>query len=184
MSTDPASSSDFERTERFAQLLSGNQRRIYLFILALLPHPTDAEEVLQETSMVLWRKFAQFQLGTDFLAWACQVARYEVLKFYERRQRAPAWQQIPDAVLDELATTALQQMEEMERRRVALVECVEKLKPRDRDLIERRSRAGSTIGDIAAELGRPLWGLYKVYARIHRDLSDCIERQLSQEGGE
>jgi RNA polymerase sigma-70 factor, ECF subfamily len=174
----------FQQTEQFASLLTRNQRRLYLFILALLPNPVDAEELLQETSIVLWRKFDQFQSGTDFLAWACQVARYEVLKFYQRRQRAPAWHQIPDDVLHELAKSSLQCLDEFEARRAALAGCLERLSRRDRDLIERRWRPGATIGQIAAELGRPLWGLYKVYQRIHRDLFDCIERTLVRESRE
>ena len=43
--------------------------------------PLDAEDVLQEANLVLWRKFDQYQEGTNFFAWACQIIRYEVLKY-------------------------------------------------------------------------------------------------------
>jgi RNA polymerase sigma-70 factor (ECF subfamily) len=41
----------------------------------------DAEEVFQNTSVVLWNKFGEFQPGSNFFAWASQVAYYEVLNY-------------------------------------------------------------------------------------------------------
>ncbi len=44
----------------FIRLLLANERRIYAFILSMLPDLTDAEDVLQETSLVLWEKLDQY----------------------------------------------------------------------------------------------------------------------------
>ncbi len=71
----------------FVKLFTKYQRRIYLYILFKVPHPFDADEILQETNLVIWQKCDQFQMGTNFLAWACQIATYEVLKFRERNRR-------------------------------------------------------------------------------------------------
>ena len=53
-----------DRTEEFVRCLSKYQQRVYSFILTLVPHWADADEILQETSTVLWRKFADFEPGT------------------------------------------------------------------------------------------------------------------------
>lgn len=50
----------------FVRLLTGNQRKLYAFILSLLRRPADADDVLQETNMVMWRKCAEFEPGTNF----------------------------------------------------------------------------------------------------------------------
>ena len=63
------------------------QQRVYLFILSLLPNPADAEEVLQETNLVLWRKFEEFEPGTNFKAWAFQTAYYKIQSFLSRQER-------------------------------------------------------------------------------------------------
>ncbi len=48
---------------RFMRLFLENERRIFGFILTLLPHWADAEDVFQETAGVLWNKFDDFQSG-------------------------------------------------------------------------------------------------------------------------
>ena len=73
--------------EEFIKLFTKYQRRVFLFILSQVPNPVDAEEIHQEANVIIWRKFDRFELGTNFLAWACQIATYEVLKYRERQRR-------------------------------------------------------------------------------------------------
>ena len=81
-------STEGSRAERFLGLYGSHDRRLYLYTLTLLPRPVHAEEVLQEANLVLWRRFDEYQCGTNFFAWACQIIRYKVLKFRERQTRA------------------------------------------------------------------------------------------------
>src|SRR5688572_13921046 len=60
---------DLDR-EAFAPLFSRNARRIYGFIMTLVFNHQDAEEVFQNTSIVLWNKFAEFRPDSNFFAWA------------------------------------------------------------------------------------------------------------------
>ena len=55
--------------------------RILAYIQSLLPHRADAEDVFQRCSIVLWRKFHDFDVQQEFLPWACGVAFYEVRNF-------------------------------------------------------------------------------------------------------
>ena len=77
--------------EEFIKLFTRYQRRVFLFILSQVPSPVDAEEIHQETNVIIWRKFDRFELGTNFLAWACQIANYEVLKYRSRQRQRPAF---------------------------------------------------------------------------------------------
>jgi RNA polymerase sigma-70 factor (ECF subfamily) len=43
--------------------------------------------VLQKTSLVLWQKSGQSQAGSNFVAWAVQIARFEVLNCRRIRDR-------------------------------------------------------------------------------------------------
>jgi len=65
----------------FMGLLVSNQRCIWAFILSLIPSKVDAEDVLQETLLEMWRKFDTFEIGTDFVAWGVTVAKYKVFEF-------------------------------------------------------------------------------------------------------
>src|SRR5262245_63568369 len=80
---------DLPREERFLRLLLAHQRRIFAYVLALVPHWSDAEDIVQETCAVLWRKFDEFVPGTDFNAWALSIARYQVMNFRKKQRRAP-----------------------------------------------------------------------------------------------
>jgi len=76
-----------EQTERFVQQLTGCQTRLYAYILMLLPNHDNAADVLQETNLVLWRKADEFVDGTEFGAWACRIAHFQVLAWLRDAQR-------------------------------------------------------------------------------------------------
>ena len=64
-----------------------HQEDLFRYIFSLLPHEEDARDVLQETSVSLYRKFADYDPEKPFLAWAYGFAYLEVLKQRERNER-------------------------------------------------------------------------------------------------
>src|SRR3954468_20553764 len=90
----------------FLRLFLQNQRRLYAYILTLLPHRADADDVLQETSLVMWDKFDAGQPPDDFLAWARRVPYHKVLDFYKKSQRTQA--RLSQVFLERLSTAAEQ----------------------------------------------------------------------------
>jgi RNA polymerase sigma-70 factor, ECF subfamily len=173
--------SEVRRGEQFMTLYSGHQRRLYLYTMALLPASVDAEDVLQEANLVLWRKFDQYEPGTNFFAWACQIIRYEVLKYRERRVRTA--QLLDPDVFDSLAETAISQIEHLdESHRRALVDCMERLSTGDRDLMRRRYLEAMEVQRIAAAMNRSPNAVSKSLGRIRRLLLDCINSDLNVRG--
>ena len=55
-----------DRAELFIRLLAENERVLTAYVLTLLPHRPDAEDILQETKLALWRSFQQFPGGDEF----------------------------------------------------------------------------------------------------------------------
>jgi RNA polymerase sigma-70 factor (ECF subfamily) len=162
------------QTEDFVRLFTLYQRRIYWYIFALLHDSNDAEEVFQETALLLWQKFGEFQPGTSFVAWACRVAYNKTLRFRDNHRREiPCFSNVfleevaPDllAVIDAEASDAM-----LDR----LSDCLQRLNERDRDLIQRRYKPGATTKRVAAEVGRSTDAVYKALARIHQALFDCM----------
>jgi RNA polymerase sigma-70 factor, ECF subfamily len=170
--------SEIPRGEQFMALYSGHQRRLYLYTMTLLPASVDAEDVLQETNLVLWRKFDQYVPGTNFFAWACQITRYEVLKYRERRARAARLLD-PD-VFDQLAEAAVSQVEHLdESHRRALVDCMDRLSAGDRNLMRQRYAEAMEVRAIAAAMNRSPNAVSKSLGRIRRLLLDCINSESS-----
>ena len=171
--------SEHVKVERFAQLLATCQRRVFLYSLGLLHHAADAEEVLQETNLVLWRKFDQYQPGTDFDRWACRIAYYEVLKFRERKARGEPL--FSTDFVEALAAEAERNMDVLDARREALSGCLRKLSEKDRLLVLHRYQDRATTLSVAQALGRSVQGTRKALHRIRMALLACIQRTVAVE---
>lgn len=163
----------------FHRLFVQSQRRIFGYILTLLPRLTDAEEVFQQSCVIILGKATQFAPGTDFVAWACQIAKFEVYNYRRRRQGERL--HFNDALLDRIAACRIQKSDLLEQELDALRGCVHKLPPSDRHLIQEQYKRKITSRMLAAELGRPTNSVYKAIQRIRRRLRDCVEKVLSQE---
>ena len=149
---DPAEPS-IETQKQLMRLMTQHQRRIFSYIFTLVPTRADAEDILQETSVVICEKFAQFQPGTDFAAWACQIAYWEVRRARQRFARSKVV--FNQEVLDAVAQTASSMLEEVNERHEALAHCLRKLHPRDRELVITRYEPGGGVEQAAQSL-RPL----------------------------
>src|ERR1700746_3764429 len=88
----------------FLRLFLQNERRLYAYILTLLPNRADADDVLQDASLVMWDKFDDEQPPEDFTAWGCRIAYFKVLDFYKKRQRSRVC--FSQAMLERVAETA------------------------------------------------------------------------------
>lgn len=169
-----------EASEQFARLFAAHQRDVYRYVQTFLPLAVDADEVFQETCVVVWRKFDEFPAEGNFGGWACRVAYFEVLKFYRRRKQERML--LSEDVLELVAQTRSAREEVLEARRAALSDCLEKLRPRDRQLVLARYDGQKTARRVAEELGQPINTVYKALDRIRRRLYQCVNRRLSAEG--
>jgi len=172
--------------EDFIRAFTQSQRPLFLYLLPLLGNPADADEVLQETNLVIWRKWDQFELGTNFLAWGRSIGRLEVFRFRRNRGRRVSY--LDEAMLEVLAQKAETASSETERRQEALSRCLEQLRPKDRELIQLRYAAGANGDRVAEQLGRPANSVYQSLGRIRRALMECVqhrlaEYRLTEEGG-
>jgi RNA polymerase sigma-70 factor, ECF subfamily len=170
------------KSKLFLRLFLQNERRLYAYILTLLPNRTDADDVLQEASLVMWDKFDERHPPNDFVAWGCRIAYFKVLDFYKKSQRSRVC--FSQAMLERVAETAVEQAAtlQLDRRREALAGCLEKLRSRDRDLLARRFAEGATTQSTAAQVGRSVDAVYKALAKIRHALFNCVTRTLTQEG--
>lgn len=162
--------------EAFTRLLLQNQRRIAGLIFSLVPRGADADDVMQETCAVMWRKFGEFQPGTDFGAWALRIARFQVMGYYNRQRRAQA--RLSDETIEAIADTLAESRWESSDRAEALRSCVGQLKEREYELVQRRYAAEQTADEIAAHLGSTVHAVYKALSRLHVRLLACVNSKL------
>ena len=166
-----------DRTKELVLLMTQHQRRIFSYIYTLVPDRHSAEDILQETSLVICEKFSDFRTGTDFAAWACQIAWWQVRAARTKFARSKVI--FDEKVLEAVAATAAELAPEQSARQEALSHCLQKLNPRDRDLLMTRYESG--VEEAAKRTGRSLVAAYKALTRLRKLLHDCVTNALSSE---
>ncbi len=168
---------DRQKQERFIASLSAMQSSIWRYIYSLLPDPNLANDVLQETNIVLWRKIDEFDHSREFMPWARQIARFQVMAALRDRSRDRL---VLDEGLVDLMAGEIEAEEVVHGARMkALEKCLSKLNSNKRELVLQRYRDGASVQDIAASLKRPVGSLSQALYRIRQALMRCVERQLS-----
>lgn len=165
-----------DRQAEFVRLLSRSSSRLFGFVLSLCVNRSDAEDVFQNTSVVLWEKFDTYERGTNFLAWACRIAYFEAL--YDRRKTSRV-KTLSDAAWQALATDALTTVDDKHENEEALAECLARLKPADRQLLQQRYFSQQSVAEIAAASSKSVHAIYRALSRIHDALMQCMRRSSS-----
>jgi RNA polymerase sigma-70 factor (ECF subfamily) len=165
--------------DRFVELLTQHQSRLYAFIYTLMPDPERAGDVFQETNMVLWRKAEEFDHDREFLPWALTIARFQVRAARQRlgRDRHVFDERAFDVVADELARRAGR----LPARQSALIDCLQHLPDDQRQLVRRRYEEGDALERIAAALGQTANAVGVALYRVRQALAECVERRVARE---
>jgi RNA polymerase sigma-70 factor (ECF subfamily) len=168
-----------ELQAQFLRLFLSSERELFRYVAALVPNVADAEEIVQQTAVVLWSKFDQYDPCLPFTPWACRFAINIVKQWAARRQR---WQALLDHDLAEgLARRRDQLRPQFESRLRHLDACLEKLPAEQRGIIEAYYFRRTSVETIAAESQRSVDAIYKLLQRIRSMLRHCIE-QAAQRG--
>jgi len=163
----------------FLRLIMAYQKPIYASILGMIPNRDDAEDIFQETVLVMWSKFDSFERGTSFAAWGIKIAKYKIFQAHRRNVRNNF--RFSQAAFQSLQDRSDNFVKNIERRMQALRRCIRKLKKRDYDLIKMRYEDELAIKTVAERLGRSVQSIYKRMARINDSLIRCIRRTLAME---
>jgi RNA polymerase sigma-70 factor, ECF subfamily len=152
---------------------------LFGYLWAMVRDANDAEDLYQQTSIVLWKKFGEYRDGTSFFSWALAAARYEILNFLRVRKRRRQFSAELNArlseVFDDLNTDLLQV------RLDALRDCKEKLGENDRRLLDACYGNTLTFRETAIQLGKSPKSVYDSLRRIRGVLMECIKDRLAKQ---
>src|SRR5258706_13653902 len=175
-------SMDQDRSHQQAvqRLFVGNTSLLKGFILGLLPDLNRAEDVLQEVFLTLTQKADEFELGTDFVAWARAIARLKVLQRYDQDKKAP--RALCPAAMDVLVAAASVLDESRDSRRRALGACLDEVAPTARRILDLRYEEELSPPQIARKLSWTVDAVHVGLAKIRKFLRDCSQRRLGAQG--
>ena len=167
-----------EHSERFVQLLTENQTRMYGYVYSLLGDHSRAADVVQEVNLLLWRKIREFDFEKPFLPWAFAIARFQVLAHLRDHKRDRL---LLDAELAEQLSGAVEEhSEQLDAVRAALRNCLQTLTPNNRELIEFRYIRSMSVADVATAVDRTVGAIKVALLRIRRQLADCVQKRVAE----
>jgi len=161
-------------SDEFVRLMTEHQGRLFAYILSLLGDPDAANDVLQETNVVLWRDNKEFRLGTNFKAWSFRIAHFQVMAWRQRQIRDRLV--FEDDMIEVLAFAARDADETFDARQKLVTGCLEKLQPAHREMVRRRYAANMPLQVIAADRGMTANAVMQALFRIRQSLMQCVAR--------
>lgn len=146
----------------------------------LVVRQVDADDVMQEASVALWKKFVEYDSRLPFLPWAKRIVFLEVLNLRRRQKTSPL--ALSDTVIEQLAAEDSRHDEILAAQREVLDQCVEKLRPQHRQLLDARYGGEMSLVALAESVGRSVRSMYVTLSRIRKQLLQCVDRALRAEG--
>lgn len=153
-----------------------NEGLLRSYLRAAVGDPAEAEDLLQEVSVVLWEKFESFDPLRSFRAWALGVARLQILKWKQKCARSR--EILSDEALELLENAALEGAAEAEERKHHLRRCVAELPAHLRDLVRWRYLDELPVAQLASRLRKSVAAVEMTLVRLRRALRECVDRRL------
>lgn len=167
---------DAGRHSEFVELLTRNYYKLNSFILTLVPHRTDAEDVLQSSITYMWEHFKDFKPDSNFLSWAFTICKYQVLTYYKQQQRCRL--QFSPKAIDIIEAENEKVSDALEQRYDALKACMKHLSEKDLTFLKRRYVESKSLKSLADEIGMSINVAYKHLVRIKNALLRCVHQKL------
>jgi RNA polymerase sigma-70 factor, ECF subfamily len=180
LSNNSTESNSDARVQQFVRLLSQNERCLKGYILSLVPNLADTEQIVQETNLRLWEQFGKFdpEVG-PFAAWARAIAHFQILTFRKKAGRERVI--FNSEILAALAERATIRTPQLADRQEAVIDCVNKLPDRSRELVRLYYFDEMKIRTAAEKLGRSVAAIEKAIVRVRRILYECVNSALERE---
>ena len=172
----------FRSNLEYLQLVTRHQAAIFGYIRSIAPG-APADDILQETNVILWERADTFEPGTHFKAFAFRIAHLKTLEFLRAAKRGK-WLIFDSDVLDSIARRQEEIHHEGADTQGALRDCLAGLDPEDRKLLHRRYTMGHTVRQIARDEMKSEGALQQLFFRLRNNLRACIEHRLAMDGGE
>ena len=165
--------------ERFLRLWTHHEPELRAFVRACIPRSIEVDEIMQEVSLVAWKKFDSLTDPAQFARWAALIARYEIQM--ARRRFARDRLVLDEDIVEKISREGIEELPLRRQQLAALDQCVEKLPREHRELTLAAYAPGASIRELAANKKRSEGSVYQLLARIRQELLQCVERTIARE---
>jgi RNA polymerase sigma-70 factor (ECF subfamily) len=159
----------------FRAVYERTSAKLYGICLRLLGSEAEAEDVLQEAYVTVWRNARRFDSAkASAITWLVVIARNKAIDRLRRRRPVADGLEAAAEVPDEgpLATAVIEQKDDARR----LAHCLDELDERARAMIRAAFLDGASYPELAEREGVPLGTMKSWIRRGLMRLKGCLER--------
>ena len=165
-----------QNNEAFLKLFLKHESSLKAYIRSCVIRSEEVDEIMQEVSLVAWRKFETLEQPEKFGAWTCLIAQFEVLKF--RRKKARDRLVLDEDIITKIGIDAEEQVSRRELQLSVLDKCLKNLRPHEKKLVRQAYTPKVSKKQLAEELGKTEAAFYQKLARIRMKLRDCMNHKM------
>ena len=160
----------------FMKLFLKHENAFRAFARSLLPNWESVDDVLQEASVVMWKKLDQLDDESGFLPWGKVIVRLQSLKYIQKvkSERLVFSVETLNLIADDSSD---ENQDDQEFRESALQKCLQKLSDSQRQLILAPYYQHGSVKTLADKNNVSVNSLYKKIGRLREKLSLCIRSQ-------
>jgi len=163
----------------FAALVHEHADMLLAYIRATIRDPATVDDIFQETMLVAWRRFNDYDQTRPLAQWLRGIARHLILSHYSRLKKRPIYcHDTVLAVLDERFAHIDHRTGDAWKDKVAALDaCLEHLPPVLRQCIDLFYRDHHKTADIADVISVTREAVKKRLQRARALLADCLRRK-------
>ena len=169
-----------KKESEYLKLLTSNYCKLHSYVLCLVCNKADADDIMQEVAVVMWKSFDKFEAGTSFIAWAKTIARNKVMDHQKMKQRAR--NKLDPRLLEIMYKERQEGTDSIDEKIMVLENCIKKLQMSEQSILKLRYFENKSVKDMAANLNLPLHTMYRRISRLHELLLGCVKRHMMSEG--
>jgi len=166
----------------FTELWIDAQSSVTAYVQAIVRDSHITTDIVQNTAVVLLRKFDAWDSSREFLPWALGIAKFEILS--HRRDSARRRVVLGSELLDSITEMWTSVSAEIDLEETALHECLEKLDPKAREIVRLRYFEDLKTPQVADRVNSTAGAVRVALMRIRRQLLDCVNHRLETLRGE
>ena len=161
-------------------LFARHHVRVYRFVLRLVGNPTVAEDLISDVFLDVWRQADKFEGRSAVSTWMLAIARFKALSALRKK---------PDEELDEETAETIEDTSdnpevalEKKDKSVVLRQCLEKLSPEHKEIIDLVYYHEKSVEEVAEIVGIPENTVKTRLFHARQKIKNCLRLLLEREG--
>jgi RNA polymerase sigma-70 factor (ECF subfamily) len=165
--------------ERLSRLWMQAEPSVTAYVFAAIHRFQDAEDVVQQVALAAARRFEEYDEARPFVAWVLWLAKSKIIDHYRMHGRRKLV--FSEALLDQTATRLVERQEADHAGAAALEQCIDKLPPKSRKLLDLRYLEDASMDAIAKVIGSTAGSVRVMLFRVRNVLAECVKAELARE---